>query len=91
MAQRRGNRLHGERAKRLAICVGDNVRTLREKQGLSQTSFARKASIERTVLSKIENGTRPLTLVTLARLAAALRVEAWQLLRSKLPRGGAGK
>ena len=69
------------RAKRLAICVGNNVRRLRERLRISQTRFARKASIERTALNKIENGTRAVTLVTLARLAGALRIEAWKLLR----------
>src|SRR6185503_16389518 len=69
------------RAKRLAVCVGNNVRTHRERRGMSQTGFARKASIERTVLNKIESGTRAVTLVTLARLAIALGTEAWELLR----------
>ena len=72
-----------DRGKRLAICLGNNVRVLRERRGMSQTIFARKASIERTFLNKIENGTRPVTLVTLSRLAAALRVDAWKLLRPK--------
>ena len=73
----------GPGAKRLAIVVGNNVRALREKRGLTQTAFAQRAYFERTVLAKIEVGTRPLTLVTLARLAVALRVEAWELLRAK--------
>jgi transcriptional regulator with XRE-family HTH domain len=83
----RPGKLHGDRAKQLAACVGNNVRALRERLGITQTDFAREASIERTVLNKIENGARAVTLVTLSRLAVALHVEAWTLLRPKARRG----
>jgi transcriptional regulator with XRE-family HTH domain len=89
MTAQRIKRAGGPGAKRLAVVVGNNVRALRQKRGLTQEAF--KASFERTVLTKIELGTRLFTLVTLARLAAALRVEAWRLLRAKPPAATARK
>jgi transcriptional regulator with XRE-family HTH domain len=59
-----------------------NLRRLRKKQGLSQEELAYRANIDRTYVSSIERGVYAVTIDILDRLARALDVEAWELLRS---------
>ena len=65
----------------LAKRLGENVRKLREAQGLSQEMFAEISGVHRTYLSGIERGARNCTLQVIDRLAKALRVPASDLLR----------
>lgn len=53
---------------------GRNVRRQREAVGLSQEALAEKADLDRTYVSGIERGVRNPTLLSAARVAAALRV-----------------
>jgi transcriptional regulator with XRE-family HTH domain len=59
-----------------------NLRRLRKKQGLSQEELAYRASIDRGYISSIERGVYAVTIDILDRLARALDVEAWELLKA---------
>nr|WP_314432957.1 helix-turn-helix transcriptional regulator [uncultured Brevundimonas sp.] len=60
--------------------VARNVRSLRERAGLSQEELAHVARLHTTYLSGIENGRRNPTLDVIERMASALDVEASALL-----------
>lgn len=55
--------------------VGNNVRRLREKQGVSQEELAARAGLHRTYISGVERGVRNPTIVVLEKVADALGVE----------------
>jgi len=57
------------------------VKQMRKAQGLSQEALADEAHLDRTFISQLETGNKQATLTTIFRLAAALRVEASDLLR----------
>lgn len=57
-----------------AMRLGEQIRTLRSRAGLSGTALARSASISRSVLSRIERGLVSPSIETLARIARALGV-----------------
>jgi transcriptional regulator with XRE-family HTH domain len=61
--------------------VGQNVRRMRRAKGLSQEQLAFAAELHRTYISGVERGIRNPTVVIVARIAAALDVEADLLLR----------
>lgn len=60
--------------------VGARIRRLRESAGLQGQELAERVGLDPTVLSKIENGRRPLKTTELARVAGALRVSPLALL-----------
>ncbi len=59
-----------------------NVRLLRAERGLSQEALAQEAGVNRTYLSDIERGTRNVSIDNLSRLAKALNVPVWSLLKN---------
>ena len=60
--------------------VAHNVRRLRKMQGWSQEAFASRCNLHRTYVGAIERAEENLTLRTLDKLAAALRVKPADLL-----------
>ena len=58
---------------------GDNVRSRREAQDLSQEQLAERASLDRTYISGVERGVRNLSLLSVVRLAKALKLSASEL------------
>ncbi len=66
-----------ERAKAL----GDRIRGLREAKGISQSEFAAQSGFNPNVLSRIERGANNITLITLFKVAGALKVDASDLIR----------
>jgi transcriptional regulator with XRE-family HTH domain len=60
--------------------LGMTIRRLRRQQGLSQEALADLAQIDRSYMSSIERGRRNLSLLNVARIAAALRVQLGELL-----------
>lgn len=62
--------------------VGENVRKLRERSGISQEELGFRSNLDRTYVSGVERGVRNPTVVVLARLAAALGVEPSALFAS---------
>lgn len=61
--------------------VGANIAARRSKARLTQMELAAKAGIDRAFLSGVENGKRNLSVVLLARLAAALNASVSDLVR----------
>lgn len=60
--------------------VGENVRKLRERSGISQEELGFRSNLDRTYVSGVERGVRNPTVIVLARLATALGVEPSALL-----------
>ena len=60
--------------------LGERIRALREKLGLSQEVASKKLGISRVSLSQIENGDRKLTAEEMAKMSAAFNVNANVLL-----------
>jgi transcriptional regulator with XRE-family HTH domain len=65
----------------IAKALGTRLRELREASGTSQEELADRAGLHRTHISLIERGQRSVRIETLDRLATALRVPLWELLR----------
>jgi transcriptional regulator with XRE-family HTH domain len=58
---------------------GLNIRRRREAAGLSQEALAERADLDRTYISGIERGTRNPTILSAARVAAALKTSLSEL------------
>jgi len=54
---------------------------MRAERHLTQDALADLAGIDRTYISGVERGLRNLSIDNLERLATALRLEPWQLIR----------
>lgn len=61
--------------------VGENVRRIRQKKGLTQEEFADISGFSQQYLSGLERGRRNPTVVTLYELASALGVNHLDLMR----------
>jgi transcriptional regulator with XRE-family HTH domain len=61
--------------------LGRNVRDARVRKGMTQEALALDAEFKRGYISDIERGTRNPSVKAIARLAVALGVEPWTLLR----------
>ena len=55
--------------------VGNRIRYLRNKMGLSQEKLALKAGIDRTYLAGIESGKRNATIISLEKIIIALEID----------------
>jgi transcriptional regulator with XRE-family HTH domain len=62
--------------------VATNVRRARKALKLSQEALAFEAGVDRTYISQVERGKRNITIVVLARLAAALHTTPERLVAS---------
>ena len=61
--------------------VGRNIRSCRQRRGLSQEDFAEVLGVHRTYMGGQERGERNLTLRSLERIAEQMGVEAEELMR----------
>lgn len=61
--------------KELDVLIGANIRRLREKQGLSQSEFARRLNTTQSRLSDLELGKRRLSISALEEMAEILSVK----------------
>jgi len=59
--------------------LGQQIRTLREEQGLSQEEFAGLADIDRAYYGGIERGERNVAALNIIKIAEALKVEVGKL------------
>tara|TARA_B110000879_G_C10877504_1_gene395396 strand:+ start:204 stop:437 length:234 start_codon:yes stop_codon:yes gene_type:complete len=57
------------------IKLGENIRQIRESQGISQEELAEKADLDRTYIGGVERGERNLTILSTLKLCRALGVE----------------
>ena len=64
---------------RRQVEFGDRVRERRHELGWSQEQLALKASINRTYIASLESGRRNPSLDLIARLAAAMKIDAGDL------------
>jgi len=69
-----------KRNRNLNAIVGNNIRRLRQEQGLSQEDFADLTELHRTYIGGVERGERNITLDTLLKISNALQVPPTQLL-----------
>lgn len=60
--------------------LGSRLRAYREQRGLSQEAFAQLLGVHRTYMGGIERGERNLTLKSVERIAAQLKVDPIDLL-----------
>ena len=65
----------------MRLLVGENVRKVRLKRGLTQERFAEKSGFSQQYLSSLENGRRNPSIVTIYELATALGVSHLELLK----------
>jgi transcriptional regulator with XRE-family HTH domain len=61
--------------------LGNNIRKIRLKKGISQGDICRKLGVDRSYISNIEAGKKNLTLATIERVADALSVRSSELLK----------
>lgn len=59
--------------------IGLAIRELRRERGLSQEALAGLADIDRSYMSGVERGLRNISILNVARIAAALDVPVWEL------------
>ena len=60
--------------------IGLKIVNLRNKQGLTQEDLAGLTELDRSYISEIENGQRNLSILSLYKIAAALKVKPGKLL-----------
>jgi DNA-binding XRE family transcriptional regulator len=58
-----------------------NMRKLRAARGLTQEALAHESGVNRTYLSSVERAERNVSIDNVARIAKALAVEPWKLLK----------
>lgn len=61
--------------------VGRNIRSYRQRRGLSQEAFAEVLGVHRTYMGGLERGERNLTLRSLEHIAEQMGVEVEELMR----------
>lgn len=57
------------------ISIGGRIKSYRKQSGFSQESLARFLGVDQTLISKVENGERALSVEALEKLAALFGVE----------------
>jgi transcriptional regulator with XRE-family HTH domain len=61
--------------------IRENIIKFRKKKGLTQIDLAAKAGLEKSHIGKFETTNHNHTVATLQKLAIALDIEVWQLLK----------
>lgn len=65
----------------LLVSLGETVRAMRGERGMSQEALALAAELDRSYMGGIERGEHNLTLINLAKVAAALNMSLSDLLK----------
>jgi transcriptional regulator with XRE-family HTH domain len=66
--------------------LAKNMRVLRASRGLTQEALADASGLNRTYVSSVERAERNVSIDNIARIATALGVEAFELLRVRAGR-----
>jgi transcriptional regulator with XRE-family HTH domain len=69
------------RSDAVAVKFGQNLRRCRHQAGLSQEELGELASLHRTEIGMVENGTRLARVDTMMKLAGALEISPMELLK----------
>ena len=67
--------------KNILIKFGENVRFYRKKQDISQEELAFRANLHRTYIGMIERAEKNITLINIEKIANALKVNIYELLK----------
>jgi transcriptional regulator with XRE-family HTH domain len=62
------------------IALGKTLKKIRHDQKMSQAEFARISGIHRTYVSAIEKGEKNITLISMLKIAKALKMSAGEIL-----------
>lgn len=68
--------------KQLLIQLGNNIRTVRKSQNLSQEKLALQSNIDRTYIGGVERGERNISIINLCRIASTLKISPSVLLNN---------
>ena len=74
----------------LFVAFGAAITESRKERGLTQEALAERAEMNRTYLNDVEKGRRNISLFNIERLARALGMSAWELMREAEARHGRG-
>ena len=72
--------MNNQHKKKILKILGDQVRKIRLKSGISQEQLAERANLDRTYISGIERGVRNPSFTALVNLASGLGVTVSELL-----------
>lgn len=59
-----------------------SLKELRQERGLSQESLSSMAGLDRTYISMLERGKRKPSLETIEKIAKALDMKSWELIKT---------
>jgi transcriptional regulator with XRE-family HTH domain len=54
--------------------IGERIKELRSRQGISQESLAHLANLDRTYVNSVENGKRNISIENIEKIAKALKI-----------------
>ncbi|MBL1209167.1 helix-turn-helix transcriptional regulator [Geminocystis sp. GBBB08] len=60
---------------------GEKIRQIRKQQKMSQNELAEKSALHRTYIGAVERGERNITLINAEKIAQALSVKLFELLK----------
>lgn len=63
----------------IAKQLGEKIKELRKKSGLSQEKFALKIDMDRTYFATVESGKRNISLLNIAKIAKGLNISISEL------------
>lgn len=71
-----------EKDKKFLKKLGENLKKFRLQNDLSQEKLAFKAGLDRTYISGIERGERNISIITIQKIAEALKVDMLEIFKN---------
>ena len=78
------NKSYSKEDKSYLIKVGTRIRELRNKIESSQEKLSFACNLDRTYIGSVERGERNISIINLKKIAKALKVEPFELLKIKV-------